>query len=469
MNPFETLSDDPILHIFSYLTRVDLLKLSQMDKKFYRIVTESKKTAAKIPLVVNFKGNFKLANGIDEVTELTKKRRFTALKIQGVNKTIPRMFTSLLQHLSGTVEHLDISSCKFNEKHFRTLVQLFLPKLKTCNISYSVNVDYTNSDKSPSKYPLSSLVIGNSDSDIVKYFDGCKLLKSFMFGRGTDPIFDFLSQQTRLEKLSITGNGIDFGRVNCFQLKELSIFRGVNPTVSKILQKLPKLTKLAIKISDQPMLHPTMTAICNVPELKDLNITIAFQNPAIPLERLVNHTVKKLRISDSHDGQVTCWILEIFRAVESVSLSMSSAKNFYDPSNVPHETIDKIKYDHITGPLHIKFSPPTIPVNIERFESAVMKFAKKFPACTGSFYTSITIGHQNWLNKENFSLSNSFCEGLVNQLPNLFNLELYNVSDCVQLFSFLEGNRKTFKNLGNVKFHKPTDDEPQPKKIKFEI
>lgn len=31
MNPFETLSDDPILHICSYLPRVDLLKLSQMD------------------------------------------------------------------------------------------------------------------------------------------------------------------------------------------------------------------------------------------------------------------------------------------------------------------------------------------------------------------------------------------------------------------------------------------------------
>lgn len=49
-DPFDTMSDYPILHIFSFLPRADLLKLTEVNKNFNRIVTTSSKTMSKIPL-----------------------------------------------------------------------------------------------------------------------------------------------------------------------------------------------------------------------------------------------------------------------------------------------------------------------------------------------------------------------------------------------------------------------------------
>lgn len=52
-DPFETLSDDPILHIFSFLPGAELLKLTTMNQNFKRIITKSAKTMSKIALVLD--------------------------------------------------------------------------------------------------------------------------------------------------------------------------------------------------------------------------------------------------------------------------------------------------------------------------------------------------------------------------------------------------------------------------------
>lgn len=137
MNQFETLSDDPILHICTYLPRNDLLKLSEVDKTFYRIITTAKETIDKIPLVINFKSRIHPSideSRIDEITALAHKREFTALEFQGVfNKLVfPQNLISLMQHLSGSAEDIEIRNFKFDDcNQFRELIQMFLPKLKT--------------------------------------------------------------------------------------------------------------------------------------------------------------------------------------------------------------------------------------------------------------------------------------------------------------------------------------------------
>lgn len=462
MNPFMTLSDDPILHICSYLPRQDLQKLSEVDKNFYRIISESRETSLRIPLILNIKHrDFKQPCTIDHLTELTNERFFTALTLKGIYKTIPRKLTSLLQHLSGSVELLMIFHSKFNEKQFRKLLQMFLPKLKTCKV-YNVfiipDAKATINEEDIEEQPLKHLAVGNTE--LVKYFDGCHQLKSFQFKTkgDTDIVYDFLFHQKRLEKLSFDSRDINLDRISCFDLKQLKLPNGVEHAASKFLQKLPNLTKLEIIISDQPSLHPIMTAICSASKLEELVITIYCKNSAIQQKRLVNDTVKKLRIVNRYVDDVTCWLLQIFQAVESVSLS----NHFMcDPSDVPHRTIDKIKFLNVQAPIHIQFSPIAVPANVKSFETAVMRFAERF----SSIIDEITIGHENWRNDKDFRLSNPFCKGIVNCLPNLTLLELFNVADRGKLISFLDGHRKSLKNLKQVNLHKSYRNGPKRMRI----
>lgn len=429
MNHFEMLSDYPILHIFSYLSGSDLLKLAGLDRKFNRIITESRKTSFKIPLILNFRNSYAL--DVDEVTDLAHKRQFKTLKLKNVHKTIANKFTPLLDHLTESVEHLTITDSRFNGSQFRNLIQMFLPQLKTCDVggtSVTHNALTKVKEEVGASHPLVSLRI--RDADVLKYFVGCKQLKSFEFGqrRRNGNVYHFLSQHDHIEKLKIADRWIDFSLLKCSQLKELTLPQDLNSEdVSTLLVKLTNLTKLEVTICDRSHLQRAMAIICNASKLEDLDIQIRCKSPAIPPSPLENHTVKKLRIRDEN-GEVTCWLLQMFRAVELVTFpGYSSTRNFCDPSDVPLETIDKITLRHRSedGGFYITFSPAKTPSNIERFESAVKKFTEKFAI------NRITIGHEKWLNKKNkdFALTNMFCEGLVNRLPNLELLELYNVAE----------------------------------------
>lgn len=111
-------------------------------------------------------------------------------------------------------------------------------------------------------------------------------------------------------------------------------------------------------------------AICNVPKLEDLYMTISCSSLFIPLNGLENHTVKKLKVVGNF-SVATCWLLKMFRGVESVNLNYRPTRNFGDPSNIPNRTIDKIKFEQMDGPVNLNFAPRLVPVNVQRFESAV--------------------------------------------------------------------------------------------------
>lgn len=126
--------------------------------------------------------------------------------------------------------------------------------------------------------------------------------------------------------------------------------------------------------------------------------------------------------------------------------------------------IDKIQFESVEETFHILFCPQLVPANVKNFESVVKKFAGK---CSAQI-DSVTIGHSNWRNNGDFKLSNSFCEGLVQSLPNLIMLELYNIADNKGFISFLHDNRETLKNL-TVKLVRPNDEvELESQKLRIE-
>lgn len=128
------------------------------------------------------------------------------------------------------------------------------------------------------------------------------------------------------------------------------------------------------------------------------------------------------------------------------------------------ETIKMIKlYGDYIQPFIVKFRPSDIPMSVEQFESVVLKFVEEF----SSRISGIEIGHANWRNGGAFRLSNSFCEGLVNQLPNLRKLEIYNIADSGGFKKFLVENEDRL-TLEDVKLHEPSE-VGEPKKMKIQI
>lgn len=451
MNPFEALPDDPILHILSYLPRNDLLSLTLTDTKFNRIITESRETKTKIPLML--KCNRQI--GIEDVIELAHKRRFTALTMKYINVTIAEDFVELFQILKGSIEHLDICAFQFCDDTFNKIIQTFLPTLKTCNIGFSgIFTPGSCSIAEVSNYPLTSLRIGNSG--MVKFFGGCTQLKSFEFrNKGdTDYIYDFVAQQQHLEKLKCDARNVDLSRMTVVQLKELTLTHYVGSEVAEYIKKCPNLKKLHIEIFSGSPVNRIMKAICSAPKLESLGFMILYSNPTIALERLQNTSVKVLRISD---GETVGWFLQIFRGAEVVSIDMRRDPfkheyyaNLCDPSDVTQESIDKVEFRPNEELFRIMFSPHQIPVNVHRFETAVMKFVKMF----ATRITSVTIGHDEWLKHRNFKLSNSFCEELINALPRLVKLELYNIANHRDFHFFLHYNRLLYKSLKETKLHR---------------
>lgn len=466
-NPFESLSDYPLLHILSYLTRNDLMKLSLMDTNFNRLITESKETKSKIPLVLNFQVPFVLS----DVTEIAHTRHFVALKIQNVNGNIRSEFTPLMELLSRSVEHLEFAESKMYENSFRSILQMFLPVLKTCNVEglgiFNATISTENDDSS--NHPLQSLTVRNAA--IVKFFSGCKNLTSFFCERKghTDRLYEFLSSQKNLSKLVVHIGNVDLNRIRNFNLKILSLSKWQKDDISRFLGNAPNLTTLSITINSQREMIRTISAICNVPNLESLSLALTCKVPKIPFERLENHTVKKLNVTDGR-GEATGWLMKIFRGVESIKFVLRPKVNgptaiecirrvdLADVSNVTNEMIDKIVFEPEQEPIHLTFSPVQAPVDVGSFESSVMKFAKKFSAKIGS----LTIGHNHWRNYKDLSLSNLFCEDLVKSLPNLIKLELFNVIDRGAFSRFLESHETNLQNVQLIS-REPHDTSDEPK------
>lgn len=154
-------------------------------------------------------------------------------------------------------------------------------------------------------------------------------------------------------------------------------------------------------------------------------------------------------------------------AVESIYLfSMAAYDVKLNLSDVSHEVIKKIRCDKDRNQdFAVEFSPRDIPTNVEQFESLVMAFAKEF----STFIVSIAIGHVNWRNSGAFMLSNAFCEALVNRLPKLVQLKVFNIADSEKFASYLVKNKELVK-LEDVQLYEPFGaGELEPKKMKIQV
>lgn len=93
--------------------------------------------------------------------------------------TRPSQESSRMQLLSESVEHLEITESKFNKTSLNTLIQIFLQRLKTCHVDgiRILNAKAEIVDDVASNHPLRSLCV--DDDELLKFFAGCKQLKSF--------------------------------------------------------------------------------------------------------------------------------------------------------------------------------------------------------------------------------------------------------------------------------------------------
>lgn len=439
MNPFDTLLDGQILHIFSFLPGKDLLKLPEMNHKFNKIITQSEETMANIRLVLDFKKGVNL----DGIIELVGRRRFTALKLVGIDCAIaeeivfPSKFFSLMKLLRDSVEDLIIENCEIGEAEFGLLVLQFLRNVKKFALK-EVFTRFTSGGcfcLRKISLPLATLKVEDSCAEIFKYFACCKKIESFEFHQGMNFVMlnGFLAQQTQLRQLIFNRTRHDLDQWACFQLEELTLtcdVEGIDPYddamfVPKFLTKLPNLKKLYLDICGYVAPRQTLEAICNAPKLDHLTLNILegiFDEGAHDdQEELANYTVKKLRIYDEMD--VTAKLLKMFRGVEFVGLKLTS--NQLDLSEVPCEQIEKIKIVGSRSQLHVKFSPIDVPEIVEIFESTVLNFTEKH----STRIQSISIGCKEWLDDEEFGLSNSFWQRLSLNTPELKLLEVYNIKD----------------------------------------
>lgn len=305
MNPFDALSDYPILHIMSFLPVKDLLNLSEVNHKFKRIITTSKETREKIRLVVDFK-NY---NNLDDVIETAKNRQFTALKL-GTRSRRPVKLGSLLEVLRGSVEDLVIERNQFGENNFRNIIQMFLPKLKSCTLIDVLVKESKNTkeafSRNSNKYSLEALKFRDTSGKVLTFFACCSQLKTFE-NRGpirqaidADYLNNFVAVQSHLEKLVFHGSRLAYNRLTCFKLEEFDVScEGDEDRAAEFLMKLKSLETLTLTIGRQ-FPRCLMQAICDSPELKSLGLTATCSFPGNvfhPLEGLENHTIKKLFIN----------------------------------------------------------------------------------------------------------------------------------------------------------------------------
>lgn len=421
MSPFETLSDDPILHICSFLRGRDLLNLSEMNTTLNRIIKTSNETMKKIRLVLNNRIQ------LNDVITTAISRKFIALKLTSINaiQAYPVNYFSLLLWLGESVEDLIIDDAVLEKNQFREVIQIFLPKLKTCTldkvfIRYNVTTDNAGTYSNGStNHPLLALKLKKTDNKIMRFF------------------------------------------VGCFQLEELTTSFGEETyevaVISRILNKQSHLKRLDMEISGS-LPRRLMEAICNAPQLEDLQIKVDWgcQVYDDSPHQLLNYTVKKLKLgARSHIAEK---FFKMFRRAESVNLKLFVLSDTLDLSDVPLVALHSFKLDYLLWCI-VKFSPINVPENVESFESAVMRFVIK----STKNIKGITVGHRNWSNNGNVRLSNAFCEGLVKRSAHLSHLVLYNVADRGSFKSFLDVQLKWFKfyytSLRRVLIVEPKENE----------
>lgn len=455
MNPFDKLSDDPILHIFSYLRRNDLLDVSLVNGNFRRIVTESRATMIKIPLILDFRNPI-----AREVIAFALSRPFKALELKNIGNNIWGSYTALMEFLQNgnSVEYLNIcSSLSITPASFQRIIDGFLPNLKACTIGgvHLLNTTFELNNNPPT--PNTSLKYLRIIHDQhVKFFSGCTSIYSFEIATHTFPetdevaadnIYKFLSQQKQLKRFKFRPTEMDLTRMVLPHLEHLILDCG-DPDLADYIVKLPSLKSLQINIFDGFSINRIMRAISNAPKLESLDVWICCERLNTILMQFVNYNVKTLRIRDTF-GTTTEWLLRSFLGVKLVTFDLRTRQDSIDKSYLLHpDMINKIEFEPSHLPLDIKFNPISAPLNVKDFESGILLFTKKF--CKR--IKRITVGHSTWLVNNSYTLHNAFCIDLLINLINVEWIELFSVQHYRELNYMLYRTRKQRKPLKNPQF-----------------
>lgn len=481
---FNLLPNETILKIMSYCTGTDLLRLSETCKRFVSIISDNFETMAKIPLLIDFA---KPINP-DDVLRLIENRSFVALSVVNIKESMEffrdtsQTFFPLLGLLSETITDLTIKRSEMPQKDFDNLMSVFLPSLKICRlekvvIGYEDDEDFDESleesivfPESFENYPLEVLELKKVTGEIVKFFADCTQLKRFDHLSRKEEQLDrnfvnaLLCQQLNLKHVFIDYEyvegygdeeviayndtyGFAWSRMSC-KLDSLDLYStelGDEKAAAEFLDKQKNLTKLSLCFNGVPS-RDVMEVICGLRKLKYLSIDCEYLasedngDSLVVLAGLESSTLKHLELDGS---DITVPMTRMFRGLDTIKVNL-----FYDTLNltdVPFEYLEKMELIEHDQHCHFRFEPIEVPANVSKFENAVERFVQM----NVFVISGITIGHPNWLKCTKFSLSIYFCFSIVQKLPNLKEIVLYNV-ECPKAF---EAFLKKRKNIQNVKLH----------------
>jgi hypothetical protein len=496
----KTLPEKVIKSILRHCDGKTLLNLSSTCKEFRKHVLQSEEFIKKIRFVVN------CAN-LDDSEVLARiafaaNFKFVFLRIQNVQVALGKAdvtngFLWLIERLGKTVKNLILSQSDVTSKQLNEVLSR-QPNLTHITLFHSIV-----RGKSQKKLVLSKLIeLVSWKSTGLSYFDNFKLAKLLLNSddkaTNRNEIDKFLQQQENLKELNI-----DLSHFNAlnqtlqtapkFQLKVFKIYRYQTQNVDTDLVRLNEflstqkmLETLRFYIEKKSLMESktvknVLSTICSMDKIHDVEVllldNISIQHDQIQktiheLSKLKcrNKTVKKLTISIGiEDQKIVSSLINLFDSLEEINLDYASRNTVKISSKRSMAKFENFGVMKIVGDKMKTFEylAESHPANRELFEENVGKFLKQ----NGKNVHKVSIGHLNWNSDENssFKLTQTFCENLVNNLPNLEELELFAVTTGVlKWFNDVLETKSINVKLRNDK--PPTgDEEPAAKRSKLEI
>jgi hypothetical protein len=176
--------------------------------------------------------------------------------------------------------------------------------------------------------------------------------------------------------------------------------------------------------------------------------------------KIRNKTVKKLTIGNEvNEFRFVSAIINVFDSLEVIDLVLFGQELKIDGKTLPMklEAFGLINLDASDELQSFKYSIESPPKDPKTFEDQIGKNVRK-----------VSIGHSNW--NSSFQLTQTFCENMIDNLPNLEELELFSITQIYKWLNEYLGNRNSSK-LKIVKLHmeKPTEaSKPAAKRFKVE-
>lgn len=388
--------------------------------------------------------------------------------------------SSLLNKLDS-VEDLTIVNCNFDESYFAIMMNSILPRLKNCRIN-NLQLRENNSMKvtvdSNQNFPLKSFTFKGDCLKAFEIFTNCNQIESLevtMLGEGScydswDFINPFLAQQKYLKKLSLNFNlyfccedsivnyawvdfkfrslvDLDMNRAH-LHLPEATHFLSQQKNLKSLRILLPnfrndQIRNLATELEYHDELYKLLKTICGLPKLTDLTINVhklANFHPEF-FRGLVSKTVIRLRLRKL--PYIAQFLIKMFPNANSIDIY---ARNCYvDLGILPHEMLSKITGIVTVKPKLISFVYDPLFYYYKSnhdFEESIKGFLLGF----ANNIVSVKIGRIEWSTNSNVILSNNFCKFIIDRLPLLKRLELYNLESLSGLHAYIAQGRNNIES-----------------------